>query len=135
MLAILAAKLVASETLLIRQLGVLVFECRSFLDALDGTVARERMHQTQNISRFGSFGHFVDGLTDTLGVAALLMGVVCYLKVRTLSPELPLISCLKKRLDPQYASLVSVCDFRFDSGGGPCYLWGGGVGAERQAVG
>lgn len=84
MIAILAGRLMTSDNLLVRQMGVLAFEFRTFLDALDGMVARARNHQVKNISDFGSFGYFVDGIADTLGVIALLLGIFCHLKGQSL---------------------------------------------------
>uniref|UniRef100_T1JBG1 Ceramide phosphoethanolamine synthase n=1 Tax=Strigamia maritima TaxID=126957 RepID=T1JBG1_STRMM len=78
--AIIAVKFIASDTLLMRQVGVLLFEFRSFLDCLDGVLARVRNKQESNISEFGSMGYVVDGVADTLGSAALIIGCFLYLR-------------------------------------------------------
>jgi len=80
LVAILAAKFASSERLLYRQFGVLLFEFRTFLDCLDGIVARARVHILNNISMYGSLGHFVDGFTDTIGTTAFIVGISFFIK-------------------------------------------------------
>ncbi|KAH8233749.1 ceramide phosphoethanolamine synthase [Drosophila bipectinata] len=78
--ACLAGKLVASDSLGYRRLGVLLFQIRTFLDDLDGHVARVRKHIRGERSEIGTSGYYVDGLCDGLGCIALLLGIFFYLK-------------------------------------------------------
>lgn len=59
---------------------MLVFQLRTFFDALDGIVARERNGITKHISQVGTSGYFVDGVCDTIGFTAFLIRVWVYLK-------------------------------------------------------
>lgn len=78
--AILAAKCVASENLTTRRFGVVLFMVRTFLDGVDGHVARQRMHIRGERSEIGSTGFYVDGLCDGLGCIALLIGLLVHLR-------------------------------------------------------
>ncbi|SPP73153.1 ceramide phosphoethanolamine synthase [Drosophila guanche] len=78
--ACLSGKLVASDSLGYRRLGVLLFQIRTFLDDLDGHVARVRKHIRGERSEIGTSGYYVDGLCDGLGCIALLLGIFFYLK-------------------------------------------------------
>lgn len=78
--AIGAGKLISSNSLQQRRLGVLVFQTRSWLDDLDGFVARERKHITGEHSDVGTSGYYMDALCDSLGTIALLLGILYYLK-------------------------------------------------------
>ncbi|XP_071455285.1 ceramide phosphoethanolamine synthase-like [Hetaerina americana] len=68
--------MVWSDRLSVRQVGVLLFEVRSYLDALDGAVARSRSHHSLIHLDMGSSGFFIDGICDTFGSIALYMGVL-----------------------------------------------------------
>ncbi|EDW74789.1 uncharacterized protein Dwil_GK19100 [Drosophila willistoni] len=78
--ACISGKLVASDSLGYRRLGVLLFQIRTFLDDLDGHVARVRKHIRGERSEIGTSGYYVDGLCDGLGCIALLLGIFFYLK-------------------------------------------------------
>lgn len=78
--AILAAKCVASDGLTTRRLGVILFQVRTFLDDVDGHVARQRKHIRGERSEIGTTGFYVDGICDGLGCIALLIGVFVYLR-------------------------------------------------------
>lgn len=80
LVAIASAKCVSSDSLVTRRLGVALFELRSMLDDLDGHVARARKHIRGESSDVGSVGYYVDGLCDALGVTALLIGSLIFLK-------------------------------------------------------
>ncbi|XP_046405709.1 ceramide phosphoethanolamine synthase-like [Ischnura elegans] len=71
--------LVWSDRLAVRQAGVLLFEVRSYLDALDGAVARSRARHNMIHLDIGSAGFFVDGICDTFGSIALYVGILVYL--------------------------------------------------------
>lgn len=78
--AILAAKLIASDSLGYRRVGVMLFQIRTFLDDLDGHVARQRKHIRGERSEIGTTGYYVDGLCDGLGCIALMIGIFVQLK-------------------------------------------------------
>jgi len=104
--AFLGSKLVCSDSLGIRRLGVAFFELRNFMDAMDGTLARARMSSrtsiTEPISKtiaannenvyttprevmhnsfFGrKAGYYIDGICDGIGCLALFCACFLYLK-------------------------------------------------------
>lgn len=78
--AILAAKLIASDSLCYRRVGVILFQIRTFLDDLDGHVARQRKHIRGERSEIGTSGYYIDGLCDGLGCIALMIGIFVQLK-------------------------------------------------------
>lgn len=78
--ALLAAKCVSSDVLSTRRLGVLLFQLRTFLDDVDGHVARHRKHIRGERSDIGSTGFYVDGICDAIGCVALLVGVLVHLQ-------------------------------------------------------
>ncbi|KAH8414681.1 hypothetical protein KR222_002922 [Zaprionus bogoriensis] len=78
--ACVSGKLVASDSLGYRRLGVLFFQIRTFLDDLDGHVARVKKHIRGERSEIGTSGYYVDGFCDGLGCIALLLGIFYYLK-------------------------------------------------------
>ena len=80
LVALLAGHCVASSSLSDRRLGVLLFEFRTWLDDLDGHVARRRKHINGEQTDFGSAGYWVDGICDALGCVALMVGVFFFLK-------------------------------------------------------
>jgi hypothetical protein len=80
LVAMLAGHCVSSSSLRDRRLGVLLFEFRTWLDDLDGHVARRRKHITGERSDVGSAGYWVDGICDALGCVALMVGVFFFLK-------------------------------------------------------
>ncbi|CAG9799419.1 unnamed protein product [Chironomus riparius] len=78
--AILAGRMIASDSLSIRRIGVVFFQIRTFLDDLDGHVARAKRHIRGERSEIGTMGYYVDGICDGLGCIALMIGVFCFLK-------------------------------------------------------
>lgn len=78
--AILAGKLVASDSLGYRRIGVVLFQVRTFLDDLDGHVARTKKHIRGERSEIGTTGYYVDGICDGLGCIALIVGLFVHLK-------------------------------------------------------
>lgn len=78
--AILAAKCVSSDSLSYRRIGVVLFEVRTFLDDMDGHVARARKHIKGERSEIGTSGYYMDGLCDGLGCIALMIGIFVFLK-------------------------------------------------------
>ncbi|KAK9885859.1 hypothetical protein WA026_013736 [Henosepilachna vigintioctopunctata] len=78
--AIASGKCIASDSLSYRRIGVVLFEVRTFLDDLDGHVARARKHIKGERSEVGTSGYYIDGVCDGLGCVALLIGAFFYLK-------------------------------------------------------
>ncbi|KYB28787.1 ceramide phosphoethanolamine synthase [Tribolium castaneum] len=78
--AIVSAKCISSDSLAYRRVGVLLFEVRTFLDDLDGHVARVRKNVKGERSEIGTTGYYVDGICDALGCTALLIGTFVFLK-------------------------------------------------------
>lgn len=78
--AILAGRFIASDNLGYRRLGVVLFQFRTFLDDLDGHVARQKKNIRGERSEIGTAGYYIDGLCDGLGCIALMIGVFVYLK-------------------------------------------------------
>lgn len=78
-IAMIAAKLIASEMLYNRRMGVLIFQFRCFLDAFDGVVYRAHIgaghiyksHRTSN-------GYLVDSVCDLSGGTALCISIAFY---------------------------------------------------------
>lgn len=78
--AILSGKCVASDNIAWRRLGVVLFQVRTFLDDMDGHVARVRKHIKGERSETGTSGYYIDGICDTLGCVALIIGCFVFLK-------------------------------------------------------
>lgn len=78
--AILAGRFIASDSLCSRRIGVVLFQFRTFLDDLDGHVARQKKHIRGERSEIGTAGYYIDGLCDGLGCIALMIGVFIYLR-------------------------------------------------------
>ena len=79
-IAIAAGKLIASDNLGYRRFGVVLFQFRTFLDDLDGHVARAKKHIKGERSEIGTSGYYIDGICDGLGCIALMIGIFVYLK-------------------------------------------------------
>lgn len=79
-IAILSAKCISIDSLTYRRLGVGLFELRTFLDDMDGHVARARKNIKGERSEVGTSGYYIDGLCDALGCVALLIGIFVFLK-------------------------------------------------------
>lgn len=78
--AIAAGRWIAADTLAQRRLGVVAFQVRTFLDDLDGHVARQRRNVRGERSEVGTAGYYMDGFCDALGCVALLIGIYAYLR-------------------------------------------------------
>lgn len=78
--ACVAGKLISSDSLGYRRLGVVMFQFRTFLDDLDGHVARVKKNIRGERSEVGTTGYYVDGICDGLGCIALILGMFFYLK-------------------------------------------------------
>jgi CDP-alcohol phosphatidyltransferase len=75
-----AARLIATDNLGYRRLGVVLFQVRTFLDDLDGHVARVRKNIRGERSEIGTAGYYIDGICDGLGCIALMIGIFVFLK-------------------------------------------------------
>ncbi|XP_049882289.1 ceramide phosphoethanolamine synthase [Pectinophora gossypiella] len=79
-IAFIGAKLLTCQALALRRVGIVLFQLRMFLDDLDGHVARERKHIKGERSEVGTLGYWVDGISDLVGVVAMMLGILWYLK-------------------------------------------------------
>lgn len=79
-IALLSGKCAASDSLSVRRIGVLLFEIRTFLDDMDGHVARVRKHIRGERSEIGTSGYYMDGICDFIGCVALIVGILIFLK-------------------------------------------------------
>ncbi|XP_075528652.1 ceramide phosphoethanolamine synthase isoform X1 [Dermacentor variabilis] len=91
--ALAAAKVVTAESLAMQRLAVLLMTLRTFLDAFDGQVARSRMGIVRLMSMRQTSGYMVDGVADTIGFTAFLVGCFLHLRRRLLSSKhyLPMV--------------------------------------------
>ncbi|XP_050517241.1 ceramide phosphoethanolamine synthase [Diabrotica virgifera virgifera] len=80
LVAVLSAKCVSSNSLAYRRIGVVLFEIRTWLDDLDGHVARVRKHIKGERSEIGTAGYYIDGICDAIGCTALIIGIFVFLK-------------------------------------------------------
>lgn len=80
LVAIVSAKCICSKSLAYRRVGVVFFEFRTWLDDLDGHVARVRKNIKGERSEIGTSGYYIDGICDAIGCTALLIGIFIFLK-------------------------------------------------------
>lgn len=78
-LSLISVKFFADESLCRRRIGVLIFQIRTFLDCLDGVVFRAHLQNKRYKSYYGSFGYYVDALSDILGGTCLIIGCLLHL--------------------------------------------------------
>jgi hypothetical protein len=78
--AAVSGRMVASDNLGHRRLGIVLFQIRTFLDGLDGYIARTKKGQKGEYSDVGTLGYYVDATCDTLGILCLMFGVFIFLK-------------------------------------------------------
>jgi hypothetical protein len=71
-------KFLAHESLSRRQIGVLIFQFRTFLDCFDGVIFRAHAKTKRYKSYYGSFGYYVDAFSDILGGTCLMIGCLLY---------------------------------------------------------
>ncbi len=74
--AIICARLITSDTLRVRQLGVVVWQMRDVMDDLDGWVDRTRNVELGFKIETSSSGYYTDGLFDAAGAIVLLFGEI-----------------------------------------------------------
>lgn len=78
--ALAAGKMISSDNLGYRRFGVVLFQFRTFLDDLDGHVARAKKNIRGERSEIGTPGFYIDGICDALGCIFLMVGVFIFLK-------------------------------------------------------
>lgn len=80
LMSLMSAKLVSSENLGTRRLGVAFYYFRSWLDDLDGVVYRSHTNSKGRYqSNHNTFGYYVDIYSDIIGGIFLMFGVMFYL--------------------------------------------------------
>ncbi|GAB1602304.1 Hypothetical predicted protein [Argonauta hians] len=78
-IAVVAGKLIASESLYNRRIGALIYQFRCFLDAFDGVVYRSHVGAGHIYkSHRSSLGYLVDSVCDISGGTALCIGMAVY---------------------------------------------------------
>ena len=115
LVAALGSRLLISDSLTVRRIGVLLFELRTMLDTYDGYVYRARSNQTGLVQVSGSWGYYFDGLCDG---AATTFCMVAFLKILTkamphkkVTFRLPL-SNKRVAKDIEAERLIDDCEFR-----------------------
>lgn len=78
--ALIAAKLVTYDSPFMHKLSFFIFQLRTWLDDLDGDVARARMGVHKHSSLQTTSGYVVDGVCDAIGFIAYVLG--CYIYMR-----------------------------------------------------
>lgn len=74
--AIIAGKLVSSTVLFSRRIGVMLYEFRTMLDAMDGVIYRAQSSTHEYLSGWGTYGYMIDGLADTIGGLFVMFGTI-----------------------------------------------------------
>lgn len=78
--ALAAAKLVTYNSSTLHKLSYLLFQLRTWLDDLDGAVARSRLGIHKHVSLQKTSGYVVDGVCDAIGFVAYIIGCYIFLK-------------------------------------------------------
>lgn len=78
LLSLISIKFLSSESLFRRQIGVIIFQFRIFLDSFDGVVFRAHSINRRYKSYYGDFGYYVDVVSDILGGTCLILGCLFY---------------------------------------------------------
>ena len=73
--AAVASRFFISDSLKIRQFGVVLFKIRDYLDSLDGYVARQRRQEIHMKIEPNTMGYFFDGICDGLADLMLFLAV------------------------------------------------------------
>lgn len=89
------AKLITSESLVVRRLGIMIFEVRTFLDSYDGFVARKRSHNMAMVQVSGNWGYYLDGICDFFGTVFFMLALLTLLRRSHIQRTviLPFVSC------------------------------------------
>lgn len=75
-IAVISGRLVASTSFFWRRVGVLLYELRTLLDALDGVVYRAQSSSREYLSGWGTYGYMIDGMADTIGGLFIMAGTI-----------------------------------------------------------
>jgi hypothetical protein len=75
-LSIVSVKFLVDDSLFWRQIGVVIFQFRNFLDSFDGVIYRAHANSATYKSHYGSIGYFVDAFSDVFG-GLCLIGSLC----------------------------------------------------------
>lgn len=78
--ALAAAKLVTYNSSTLHKLSYLLFQLRTWLDDLDGAVARSRLGIHKHVSLQKTSGYVVDGVCDAIGFVAYIIGCYIFMK-------------------------------------------------------
>lgn len=78
--ALVAAKLVSYESSTFHKLSYVMFQLRTWLDDLDGAVARSRLGIHTHVSLQKTPGYVIDGVCDGIGFVAYIIGCYIFLK-------------------------------------------------------
>lgn len=78
--AIIAAKLVTYDSTTLHRMSFVFFQLRTWLDDLDGVVARSRMGIYKHVSLSKTSGYVVDGVCDGIGFVAYIIGCYIFMK-------------------------------------------------------
>ncbi len=123
-LALIGSKLTVSDSLMERQLGALLFECRNLADSLDGVFARSHKREEAIISHnikapeitysssYGSIGYNVDIIADIIG-GAFFCAAIFYRFLRR-KPSKKLTQDSNTSNDYKYSKLESQQDQNSD---------------------
>ena len=100
--ALVSAKLIGNDNLCWRQIGVLFFEFRTYLDSLDGVVYRSHSKHSSYNSGWGTSGYFVDIACDILAGLALFVSI-CFYFYRHHPSNYQIDLCCRINDDPELA--------------------------------
>lgn len=78
--ALIAAKLVSFDSEPLHKLSYLMFQLRTWLDDLDGAIARSRLGIHIHVSLKETPGYVIDGVCDAIGFVAYIIGCYMFLK-------------------------------------------------------
>lgn len=78
--AIIAARLVSHNSSTLHKMSYVMFQVRTWLDDLDGAVARTRLGIHTHVSLQKTSGYFIDGVCDAIGFAAYIIGCYVFMK-------------------------------------------------------
>lgn len=78
-LSIVCIRFFISDSLFTRQLGVVIFQFRNFLDSLDGVIYRAHAKKLVYKSHYGSLGYYVDALSDVFGGICIIGSIAIHL--------------------------------------------------------
>lgn len=105
--AMIAAKLVSYDSSTLHKLSYVMFQVRTWLDDLDGAVARTRLGIHTHVSLQKTPGYVIDGVCDAIGFVAYITG--CYVFMKNT------ISCRRRaRLNNRY-NLQSITEIQSSS--------------------